>query len=237
MPEALEDQLTDLARHVHVPVPDGLEAAVMARVAATTPRRPWHRWRRWVAGLLVGLVGAGVVASPVGASIREWFGLPGVSVTTGDDPVTGTPAVPPATGSGDLQRAADLVGFAPVVPGVLGEPEHVDVSRDRLVVSLSWTTEAGTVRLDQFRGDVDPLFWKTTIEADRVAVGLHEALWLPTAHRVEVVAADGSGRTLPSRLAAPTLLWVDDDLTLRLEGDLDLDAATRIAESIGSSPR
>jgi hypothetical protein len=48
-----------------------------------------------------------------------------------------------------------------------------------------------------------------------------------------VVAADGTGRTLPSRLAAPTLLWVDDDLTLRLEGDLDLDEATRIAESVG----
>ena len=65
------------------------------------------------------------------------------------------------------------------------------MSRDARVVSLSWTTEQGTVRLDEFRGDVDPLFWKTTIEADQVSVGLHEALWLPTAHRVEVVAADG----------------------------------------------
>ncbi len=232
MPERVEEQLAELARAVHVPVPAGLEAAVMARVAATPPRRGWHRWRRWLAGLLIGLLGAGVVASPVGASIREWFGLPGVSVTTGDDPVTETPTVPPATGGADLERAADLVGFTPVVPEALGRPEHVDVSGDRLVVSLSWTTEAGTVRLDQLRGDVDPLFWKTTIEAARVAVGLHEALWLPTAHRVEVVAADGTEHTLPSRLAAPTLLWVDDDLTLRLEGDLDLDEATRIAESV-----
>lgn len=236
MPEALEEQLADLARDVHVPVPDGLEEAVMARVAAASargPRRLWHRWRRWLAGLLVGLLGAGVVASPVGASIREWFGLPGVSVTIGDDPVTATPPVPEATGSADLGRAADLAGFPPLVPEALGEPEHVEVSRDRLVVSLTWTTEAGTVRLDQFRGDVDPLFWKTTVEADRVAVGLHEALWLPTAHRVEVVAADGSARTLPSRLAAPTLLWVVDGLTLRLEGRLTLDEATRIAESVG----
>jgi hypothetical protein len=233
MPDALEDQLADLARAVHVPVPEGLEESVMARIGAAPARGPWHRWRRWLAGLLIGLLGAGVVVSPVGAAIREWFGLPGVSVTTGDDPVTETPTVPPATGSTDLERAADLAGFTPVVPDALGAPEHVDVSRDALVVSLSWTTEEGTVRLDQFRGDVDPLFWKTTIEADRVAVGLHEALWLPTAHRVEVVAADGTGRTLPSRLAAPTLLWVDDDLTLRLEGDLDLDEATRIAESVG----
>ena len=38
-------------------------------------------------------------------------------------------------------------------------------------------------------------------------------------------------RDLPSRPAAPTLLWLEGDLTLRLEGDLDLAAATRIAES------
>ncbi len=236
MPEALEDQLSGLARAVRVPVPEGLEAAVMERVVAMSTPRPTptgRPWRRWLAGLLVGLLGAGVVASPVGASIREWFGLPGVSVTAGDDPVTRTPTVPPATGAPDLERAAALVGFAPVVPAVLGAPEHVEVSGDALVVSLSWTAERGTVRLDQFRGDVDPLFWKTTTEADRVSVGMHEALWLPTAHRVEVVAADGSERTLPSRLAAPTLLWVDDELTLRLEGDLDLAAATRIAESVG----
>ena len=232
MPETLEDQLADLGRAVHVPVPEGLELAVMARVAAAPTRSPWHRWRRWLAGLLIGLLGAGVVASPVGASIREWFGLPGVSVTTGDDPVTETPTVPPATGNAGLGRAGDLAGFTPVVPEALGAPEHVEVSRDALVVSLSWTTERGTVRLDQFRGDVDPLFWKTTTEADRVAVGMHDALWLPAAHRVEVVAADGTERTLPSRLAAPTLLWVDDELTLRLEGDLDLDGATRIAESV-----
>ena len=229
MPEPLEDQLSDLSVAIRVPVPDGLEAAVMARVATTRPR---HRLRRWVAGLFVALLGAGVVASPVGASILEWFGLPGVSVTTGDDPVTGTPTVPPARGSTDLDRAAELVGFTPLVPEALGLPEHVDVSRDRLVVSLSWTTEQGTVRLDEFRGDVDPLFWKMTTEADRVTVSLHEALWLPTAHHVEVVSADGAQRTLPSRLAAPTLLWVDDDVTLRLEGDLDLAEATRIAESV-----
>lgn len=230
MPETLEDQLSALARAVHVPVPDGIEAAVLARVTAGPPR---HRWRRWLAGLIVGLLGAGAVASPVGASIREWFGLPGISVTTGDDPVTGTPDVPPARGDADLERAAGLVGFTPLVPQVLGAPEQVEVSRDARVVSLSWTTEDGTVRLDQLRGDVDPLFWKTTTVAERVTVGLHEALWLPTAHRVEVVAADGAERSLESRLSAPTLLWVDGDLTLRLEGDLDLVAATAIAESVG----
>lgn len=201
----------------------------MRRVATARPHR---RWRRWLAGLAVGLLGAGVVASPVGAEIRGWLGLPGVSVTSGDA-VEGTPSVPPATGSPDLERAERLAGFAPVVPAVLGSPDGVEVSADRLVVSLTWSTEDGTIRLDQLRGDVEPLFWKTADEAERVLLAGAEALWLPTAHRVTVVPDGGSPRELPSRQAAPTLLWVDGDLTLRLEGDLDLGSATRIAESVG----
>ena len=201
----------------------------MTRVRTASPQR---RWRRWVAGLLLGLLGVGVVASPVGATIREWLGFHGVAVSTGD-PVTETPTVPPAAGTSSLDEAAALAGFTPLVPEALGPPQRVDVSRDRLVVSLSWTTEHGTVRLDEFRGDVEPLFWKTTYEAERVSVGMREALWLPTAHQVRVVSPDGDVRDLPSRLAAPTLLWVVDDLTLRLEGDLDLAEATEIAESVG----
>ena len=229
MPDALEERLSALAADLRAPVPDGLERAVMDRVAASRPRR---RWRRWLAGLLAGLLGAGVVASPVGAEIRSWLGLPGVSVTSGG-PVTGTPAVPPASGRSDVERAEVLAGFTPVVPSVLGPPDGVEVSSDRLVVSLSWTTEDGTVRLDQLRGDVEPLFWKTADRAERVLLSGAEALWLPTAHRVTVVPDGGSVRELPSRASAPTLLWLEGDLTLRLEGDLDLDAATRIAESVG----
>ena len=210
MPDALEQRLGDLAGDLAAPVPDGLEAAVMRRVVVARPRR---RLRRWVAGLLLGVLGVGVVASPVGASLREWLGLPGVTVESGE-PVTGTPTVPPASGRTSLEQAAARAGFVPVV-------------------SLSWSTEQGTVRIDQFRGVVEPLFWKTTDKAERVTVAGQDALWLPTAHRVEVVSDDGSVRSIPSRLAAPTLLWLADELTLRLEGELSLADATRIAESVG----
>jgi hypothetical protein len=227
MPDALEERLAELAADIRVEVPDGLETAVMARVRAT---RPHARWRRWAAGLLLGLLGAGVVVSPVGATLREWIGFHGVGVTS-DDPVTGTPTVPRASG-GTLGRAAAAAGFTPLVPAELGQPEGVEVSDDGAVVSLSWTTEDGTLRLDQFEGGVEPLFWKSAPEASHVTVSGHAALWLPTAHRVSVVDGDGDVRHLPSRLAAPTLVWLHGDLTLRLEGDLDLAAATRIAESV-----
>ena len=211
MPDALEERLVELAADLRVDVPDGLEAAVMTRVHAA---RPPSRWRRWAAGLLLGLLGPG-----------------GVGVTS-DDPVTGTPSVPAASGGTSLADAAAAAGFTPLVPAELGTPEGVEVSDDELVVSLSWTTEEGTVRLDQFEGGVEPLFWKTAPEASHVTVSGRAALWLPTAHRVSVVDGDGDIRHLPSRLAAPTLVWPSGDLTLRLEGDLSLEQATTIAESV-----
>jgi hypothetical protein len=228
MPDLIEERLAELATDIRVAVPDGLEAAVMARVRAT---RQHARWRRWAAGLLLGLLGAGVVVSPVGATLREWLGFHGVGVTS-DDPVTGTPTVPAASGGTSLDRAAAVAGFTPLVPAELGPPEGVEVSDDGAVVSLSWTTEDGTLRLDQFEGGVDPLFWKSAPEASHVTVSGQAALWLPTAHRVTVVDGDGDVRHLPSRLSAPTLVWLSGELTLRLEGDLDLAAATRIAESV-----
>lgn len=228
MPDAMEQRLAELAPDLRVDVPVGLEDAVMDRVRATRPAR---RWRRWVAGVLLGLLAGGVVASPVGATIREWFGFHGVAVTSGD-PVTGSPTVPPASGDADLAEAATLAGFDPVVPRALGEPDAVEVSDDAAVVSLSWSTEDGTLRLDEFRGTVEPLFWKTAPEAEHVAVATRDALWLPTPHRVTLLGPDGDVRELPSRSSAPTLVWLSDDLTLRLEGDLDLDEAVAVAESV-----
>ncbi|MDR7255449.1 hypothetical protein J2X46_004456 [Nocardioides sp. BE266] len=227
MPETLEEQLAALAGDLKVDVPDGLEAAVMERVRTT---RPVRRWRRWAAGVFLGLLAGGVVASPVGATIREWFGFHGVSVTSGD-PATEEPTVPPATGDVRLEDAAERAGFDPVVPEALGAPDAVEISQDAAVVSLSWETDGGTVRLDEFRGSVEPLFWKTAPDAGFATVSGRDALWIPVPHEVTVVSPDGDVRNLPSRLAAPTLVWLHDDLTLRLEGDLTQEEATAIAES------
>ncbi len=71
MPDALEQRLGDLAGDLAVPVPDGLEDAVMARVAAVRPRRRFHRW---VAGLLLGSArrrGRGVAGRGVAARVAR----------------------------------------------------------------------------------------------------------------------------------------------------------------------
>ena len=232
MSETLEARLRELAVAVRVEVPADLEATVMARVNDPSPARP-RRLRRWIAGLFLALLGAGAVASPVGASILDWFGFHGVNVVEGQPPVTEEPTVPAEPAAVDLDEAAELAGFTPLVPAALGTPDGVAVSADRRVVSLSWGSGADTVRLDEFRGTIDPQFWKTAQDASIVTIAVGDALWLPTAHHVEVVADDGTRQRLAPRLAAPTLVWTQGDLTLRLEGDHSFEAAVEIAESAG----
>ena len=190
--------------------------------------------RRWIVGLFLAVLGAGAVASPVGASILDWFGFHGVAVVEDQSPVTDEPTVPAEPAGMSLDEAAELVGFTPLVPAELGAPDGVTVSADRLVSSRSaGGAVADTVRLDEFRGTIEPLFWKSVDESRIVSVAVGDALWLPTAHHVSVVAADGTVRRLPSRLAAPTLVWPHGDLTLRLEGDHTLERAVEIADSTG----
>ena len=64
------------------------------------------------------------------------------------------------------------------------------------------------------------------------AVDGQDALWFPSPHEVVVTPEGGSPETYPPRLAARTLVVPRDRLTVRIEGDLRLDRAVRIAESL-----
>lgn len=238
MADRLESRLRDLGRSVAVDPPVDLAERVLARLAAEpAPSRAssvagWLRARaRWLAGLVVGLLGLGVVLSPVGADVRAWFGFHGVVVEERAPRVTGAPSVPPATGRVPLDDAERRAGFPLVVPAELGPPARVEVAPGAAVVSMSWGTGGGTTRLDQFDGELDPFFWKAALDAEPVRVGDAEGLWFPTPHEVVVVGDDDVPRSHPPRLAAATLIWSRDGVTRRLEGGLDLARAVRIALS------
>ena len=250
-PTAVDRALRDLAQTIETGTPSGqLMTAVMERVAAEpVPARSgiriavgrWGDWLRerlrWVVGLLAALVLTGVVVSPVGAEVAEWFGFHGVAVSTDPDADVpgGSPVVPRAEGGLTLDEAAGLVDFEPSAPAELGPPDAVSVSADRRLVSMSWaasTTGAGTIRLDQFDAEVAPFFWKLATEAVFVRVGALEGLWFPVPHEVVVLDESGVEETVPARLAAQTLIWADGDRTFRLEGDFTQARALEIAGSV-----
>lgn len=220
----LETRLRDLAGDLRTPEPGpGLAAAVVARVSV--PRRS-HRVR-WavVAALVVALLGLAV--SPVGAKVADWLDFHGVMVRDDDTVPTGTPVVP-------SEPAASITGasFDPLVPAELGPPDGVSVSDGGDLVSMSWTVDGETVRLDQFAADLDPYFWKASPVAEHVDVGSRDALWFPVPHEVTVVPEGGTPETHAPRLAGQTLVLPVDGITLRLEGTFELDRALEIMASL-----
>ncbi len=229
MSDHVEDLLSGLAVDLRTPEPDDrLTAAVMARVATAPPRSAPRV--RWVAVLVLALLLGGLAVSPVGAKVADWLGFHGVVVRDEDSGLGGTPVVPsesPAS-SAELERA----GFTALVPTLLGPPDGLSVSADGRLVSMSWSRGDDVIRIDEFDGTLDPLFWKSANDAEIVEVAGRDALWLPTPHAVVVVAPGGSTASHEPRLAAQTLVVPLDDITVRIEGSFSRARAASIASSL-----
>lgn len=243
--DALVRDLVLLGRTTTVPAASAeLEEAVQRRVAALpTPapsaRAAWsrtlrdagRRWRGRLAVVGVALLVALLAAPPVRAAVADWFGFAGVIVQRG--PVDADDAPPPPAVEGELSvaDAARLVDFVPHVPAALGEPDAVEVSDDRVILSMSWSTADGVVRLDQLDGRLDFGIAKTAPGVQYARVGDTDALWFEEPHEVVILDEEGRPRTETARLAGHTLIWPDGDVTLRLEGDLSLERAVEIGGS------
>ena len=125
-----------------------------------------------------------------------------------------------------------MVAFTVSVPEELGDPDGVEVSPDRRMVSMSWTTDQeGVLRLDQFDARLDFSVLKTAPDVFYAAVNDTDALWFEEPHEVALLEPDGTQVTHSARLAGHTLIWMEGGVTLRLEGDVELSRAVDIAES------
>lgn len=231
----LTDELHELGHAIDVPGrdPDVVADQVMTRLAdsARDVRRRRLRWRPALAAALAVLVVL-ALTPPVRAAVTEWFG---VVITQGEPADSAT--VPDADDGLSLRAASDLVAFDPVVPDQLvdahGHPDGVEVAGDRRVLSLSWTTTDGTIRLDQFDGEMTPVFLKHA-EHEEITVAGRPAIWIGETHFVTPLDPDGREYSGQVREAQSTLIWQVRDVTLRLEG-LDRAAALEVARSIAGT--
>lgn len=241
----LAAELRQLGREVTVGAPDAeLVDQVMARLsAAPTPLpRPfaeharrfwdWLRARRRAAAAALAAVLIGLALTPpVRATVADWFGFGGVVVREAPAPGPSTaPPPPPAESAVSLDQARRLVTFDPVLPSALGRPDGIEVSGDRRVLSMTWTSPGdGPVRLDQFDGTLSPVMAKLAHDATRFTVAGTTYLWIERPHEVVVIDQDGRERTESARLAGSTLIWERAGTTLRLEADVTRDRAMAIA--------
>jgi len=213
----LDDELRVLGRSAVVPpVAEDLTAAVLSRVADLPVRRRLRdRWRAFVAGLLV-LVAGAALAPPVRATVAEWLNIGGVQARpVGTGPSTAPPA-PSVPGHLSIAEAERVAGFKPALPKDLGAPAGVEASKG--FVAASWNG----VRLEQFQSEVEPMYLKKYYQSLEYVPEVN-GYWFKTPH--ELVLVDE--RVV--RIAGPTLVWVRDGVTFRLEGVADKARAVELA--------
>jgi hypothetical protein len=251
---AAESELRAVARELEVPPPRDLTAAVRQRLEEhAAPGRP--RWRAPVrrprrravltALAMLAALAVVVIATPQGrAAISHVFRFDGVELRQSPSPGQGQGQSRPATGSASLPgeqrmslaQARRQVSFPILVPAALGQPGQVLVSDGGRVVSLVYPrTRYGQVRMDEFAGQVDQIYFEKIVylgNVTKVKVNGSKALWIQGPHELVYVRPDGTTAEAPPRLTTGnTLLWGTKRSALRLEGHFAEKTALVIARS------
>ena len=241
----LELALVDLGRHIDLPATPELAPGVRQRLAeGPTPRfAPGGRRALLIAlAVLAVAVGAVIAVTQTRAAILEFFHLRGVTI----ERVGELPTVPvnddfnkllvgePVT----LEEAEELVSFEIVVPEALGDPDGIyyqDSPPGGMVSFVYGTLENPRVLFTQFRATVDQVIYKKVASTTRiqpVEIEGRQGYFLSgDPHDFAYYDADQQFRQELVRLAGNTLLWERGLLTLRLEADITLQEALKIARS------
>jgi hypothetical protein len=225
-------------------------ARARRRLASLLPPAGLRRSLALAAVALLLLAGTVFAAVPsVRDTVLEFFGLQGATVERRE-----TLPQPPPRRSLDLgtrttlERAAGRVGFVPLVPAVLGQPNAVYV-RSELPggeLSLAYRPRAGLPRasstrlgvlLTEFRGDLSPQYLGKIVgqatSTERLRIGDDRAVWIEGApHYFFYRAPDGTVVDTEIRLAQNVLLVEHGDLLIRLEGAFDRERAIAVARSL-----
>ncbi len=223
-----EQELRALAAWVELPEERDLASAVRARLRGRPSRR-----RALVLVLAAALVAVAVAFAvpPARSAILRVFHLRGVRIEYVDRlpsvktaPLDLGIAIQPA----DAERTA---GFRPLTSDLLGAPDEVTWDG-----SLLWYRYGRTrLLVSQFRGRERVDLVKKVVEPQTmitpVYVNGEPGYFITGGRHFLYLAAGGVVRQELVRLGRDVLLWQHGPLTLRLEGDLTLGQALRIARS------
>jgi hypothetical protein len=247
--DAVESELRAVGRELAVPPASDLTAAVRQRLegrAARHRRLPALRTgalrRRpgWQAALaVVAALLAVLIATPQGrAAITHVLRFAGIELRQQPGPVPSprSNASLPGERRMSLEQARHQVSFPILVPAALGLPGQVVVSDGGRVASLIYRqTPYGLVRLDEFAGHLDQVYFRKIVplsEVTQVEVHGTRGLWIRGPHELVYMTRDGSSAVASARLTTGnTLIWGTRQVALRLEGNVGKVAALTIASS------
>jgi hypothetical protein len=249
----LEQRLTQLGHELDWPETPELAAGVRRELHSPVPGRRPLIFRRSLAVALASLLvlAGGVFAAvpSVRDAVLEFFGLQGVTVERRPQ----LPSVPerqllalgqPAT----LAGARDELGFEPVLPRGLGQPDGVFVGSEVPGGELSLTYDSGPglpststtglgLLVGEFRGDLAPEFLGKiageTTRIERLRVDGDRAIWIEGApHLFFYRPPDSEFAESELRLAQNVLLLERGNLLVRLEGAFGRERALELARSM-----
>jgi hypothetical protein len=245
----VESELRVMGRDLDVPPAGDLTVAVRQRLEGRAVRRRYlpglrtgalrRRPVRRAVLVVVAAFLAVLIATPQGrAAISHVFRFAGVELRQGPGPVPSPVSSPSLPGEQpmSLAQARRQVSFPILVPAALGRPAGVVVSDGGRVVSLIYRrTPYGLVRMDEFAGHVDRVYFEKLAyvsDATQVRVNGTEGLWIKGPHDLLYITRDGAPADASARLTSGnTLIWSTRQVALRLEGNLSQTAALAIADS------
>jgi hypothetical protein len=246
--DEVESELRAVGRDLAVPPASDLTAAVRQRLESSTVQR--HpvpalgtgalRRLGWRAALVVvAALLAVLIATPQGrAVVIGVLRFAGVELRQEQGPARspGRSASLPGERRMPLQNARHRVSFPILVPAALSQPDEVVVSDRARVVSLIYRrTPYGLVRLDEFAGHLDTVYFRKFLSLrmmTEVEVNGIKGAWIKGPHELVYITRDGTPAIASARLTAGnTLIWGTSHVALRLEGNFSEAAALTIANS------
>ena len=240
-----EKRLQETARSYEYPPTPDIAHRAAGRLALPRPARPGPG-RRYVWGtalILAVLLIAMLAVPPVRAAVLEFIQVGAMRIffapaSTTVSPLTVIPSLLDLAGATTLSEAQEKASFPillPSYPPDLGEPDRVFVQRvGGPVVILIWT-EPGPpeqIRLSLMllgqgafaSKGAPPVVEQTTVNDT-------EALWMRGSHFL-LLYLEGSVEPTPVAVEGNVLVWEDGEVTYRIESNLPLEEALRIAESL-----
>lgn len=259
-PTAWEQAVAQLARATaYPPTPNLVQAVRRPAEPKQAPRR--DRTRSWAVGvaLLLAVVVLGAMAVPqTRAAVLTFIGRIGAirffvdeTLPPAPSPVLNTPAAPAtatpvplallAAVPGDpvpLPSLDEVVAFPVLLPPATSEwgaPDSAVVHEavGHALLTLVWDDpqQPGRPVLTLSQTDMPQLAYKMIGDQQATAVRVHDlpGLWIAGPHQL-LLPIDGSH--VDGYLASSVLVWSDAQMTYRIEGDITLDEALRLAESL-----
>lgn len=238
--EVWEMRVEDLARRLRYPPTPDIAGQVRARLDLPRVRR-LPLLVRAVAVIGVALLLAALLIPDLRSRALEFLQLGAVRFV---EQPTVSPTAPPSVispvltlpGETTLDAARDVVPFPirlPAYPPGIGAPDRVFAPEgpvDTVVMVWLQPDDPGAVRFSLHALGPGHFALKMTTQAQETTVNGQRALWTTAPHEYLMSIGEGDLVSLP--VTTPVLVWEQDGITYRLEGDLSLEDARRIAESL-----